>query len=229
MKKKNWFYFRLSVGLLILFVFYTLAVMYVDVKSIGPLDSYVGFSTLNHGVHNQLGTHLNLYQVTDWLSLIPVAIALGFAILGLIQLVKRKNIFKVDSDLLVLGLYYFLLAGTYLFFELIVINYRPILIDGVLEASYPSSTTLLVLAIMPTAMLQFQHRIKKPVLKKWTLIVSGVFTCCMVIGRIVSGVHWISDIIGGVLISATLVMTYQTAYLYVQSESFQKWIKKGTE
>lgn len=70
--------------------------------------------------------------------------------MGATQLVRHRSLFAVDPDLLLLGVYYVLIAAAYLLFEAFPINYRPIPIDGVMEASYPSSTTLLVLSIMPT-------------------------------------------------------------------------------
>ena len=89
-----------------------------------------------------------------------------------------------------------------------VINYRPVLINGVLEASYPSSTTMLTMCVMPTLAMRFNKRIKNKTAKNIVVFVSVIFALFMVVGRILSGVHWISDIIGGALLSAGLVMLY---------------------
>ena len=96
----------------------------------------------------------------------------------------------------------------YIFFEMVVINYRPTLIDGYLETSYPSSTTMLVTCVMPTAAIQLNARIKNPVIRRFVIITIVAFSAFMVIGRLVSGVHWITDIIGGALLSAGVVMIY---------------------
>jgi undecaprenyl-diphosphatase len=151
---------------------------------------------------------MEIYTITDWLGLIPLCFALGFAILGLVQLIQRKSFLKVDYSILVLGGFYILVIASYLFFEKFVINYRPVLIEGNLEASYPSSTTLLVLCIMPTAMMQLNTRIRNNTTKKVILSLLAIFTAFMVIGRLISGVHWFTDIIGGVLLSTGLVMLY---------------------
>ena len=136
-------------------------------------------------------------------------VGFSFAILGLCQWIRRKRILQVDRSILVLGGFYILTLAAYLFFEEVVINYRPVLISGYLEASYPSSTTLLVLCVMPTSMLQLKDRIKNAILRRCILWGIGVFTLFMVIGRLLSGVHWLTDIIGGILLSSGLVALYQ--------------------
>ena len=195
-------------GLVVAFVLWTVLVRFVDVRAIGPEVSSVGFATLNGFVHELTGVNWLLYTVTDWSGLVPIAVALGFAILGLVQLIKRKSLWKVDYSILALGVFYIVVMAAYVFFEIVVINYRPTLIDGYLEASYPSSTTMLVMCVMPTAAMQLNARMKNTVLRRCAIITIIAFTAFMVIGRLISGVHWITDIIGGTLLSAGLVTTY---------------------
>ena len=159
-------------------------------------------------IGSNTGVNWLLYTVTDWLGLVPIAAALGFAILGLVQFIKRKSLWKVDHSSLALGVFYIVVMAVYVFFEMVVINYRPTLIDGYLEASYPSSTTMLVMCVMPTAAMQLNARIKNTVFRRCAIIAIVAFTAFMVIGRLVSGVHWITDIIGGALFSAGVVTTY---------------------
>ena len=142
------------------FIFWTVLVKSVSLAPIGPKGSVVGFSSINSAFHKFTGVHFGLYDLTDWLGLIPVCFMLSFALLGLFQLIKRKSFFKVDFDILALGIFYIVMASVYLFFEFFPINYRPVLINGILEASYPSSTTLLVSCVMPTAAIQLKNRIK---------------------------------------------------------------------
>ena len=205
MKRKS---FYIGLGLLALFVIWTVALKFVDVQAIGPRGSSVGFATLNGLVHELCGVHMSLYTVTDWLGLVPIGFAVGFSVLGLLQWIKRKNLFKVDFNILVLGAFYMVVIAVYAFFEAFVVNYRPVLIDGFLEASYPSSTTLIVACVMPTAIMQLNTRINNRVLRHSIVAALCAFTAFMVIGRLVSGVHWVTDIIGGALLSAGLVMTY---------------------
>ena len=191
------------------FILWTMALYFIDVKSIGPQNSKVGFATINSFVHNLTGTNMTLYTATDWLGLIPIAVMLGFALLGLAQWIKRKNLKLVDYSIFVLGGFYIAVMAVYILFEFLAVNYRPVLIDGFLEASYPSSTTMLVLCVMPTAIMQFNSRIKSSDLKKFLSVAITVFIIFMVVGRLISGVHWLSDIIGGMLISAGLVFMYR--------------------
>ena len=207
MKRKS---FYIGVGLLALFVLWTVALHFVDVRAIGPGGSSVGFATLNKLIHNSTGVHMMLYTVTDWLGLVPICLIMGFGVLGLCEWIKRKNLFKVDYNILVLGGFYIVVMAIYIFFEMFVVNYRPILINGYLEASYPSSTTMLVMCVMPTAIMQFNTRIKNSIFRRGVAFIISTFIVFMVIGRLVSGVHWFSDIVGGAMLSSGLVMIYDS-------------------
>ena len=179
MKNKKHFY----AGLFFLsaFAVWTMAVKTCDLQAIGPKDSIVGFAALNGFFHRFTGVHLWLYVLTDLLSIIPLGIAAGFGLMGLYQLVGRKSLFKVDRDITALGAFYLCVISAYLFFEKFAVNYRPVLIDGVLEASYPSSTTMLVLCVMLTAAVQADIRIQEPILRtavKKSVAVFSVFYGC---------------------------------------------------
>lgn len=204
MKKKIW----ISVGFLLAFVLWTYAVSSVGVQPIGPKNSCVGFAAVNGSVRDFFGVHFSMYHLTDWLGLVPVAFGMGFAVLGLIQWIKRKHVLRVDRSLWALGVFYILVIAAYLFFESHAVNFRPVLIEGRLEASYPSSTTLLTLCVMPTAWMQLRRRMRAGVGRKVVCCLITAFTVFMVVGRLLSGVHWLTDIIGGVLLSAGLVVLY---------------------
>ena len=206
MKKRK----KLVMGICLLtaFVVWTFAVRFVDVQPIGPLGSTVGFATLNRFVHNVTGVHMSLYVITDWLGLVPIAVAVGFAVLGVAQWLKRRSLKKVDFTLFVLGGFYVIVIVVFFLFEVLVINYRPILIAGILEASYPSSTTMLVMCVMPTAILQLKSRIRCRVLRQCVITAMTLFIIFMVFARLISGVHWFTDIVGGILLSAGVGALY---------------------
>ena len=209
MKKENQRNFCIATCMLLAFLLWTVAIHFVDVQAIGPQESSVGFATINQFVHNLTGVHMSLYTITDWLGLVPLMFVMGFGTLGLIQWIKRKHLLKVDYSIFVLGGFYIVVMAVYVLFEMLVVNYRPVLISGILEASYPSSTTMLVMCVMPTAIIQFNARIKNNVLKRFVASAIIAFIVFMVIGRLVSGVHWFTDIIGGALLSAGLVLMYR--------------------
>ncbi len=200
--------FVVSGCLLMAFAVWTMLVWAVDVAAIGPRGSLVGFSAVNGFFHALIGVHMDVYTITDWLGLVPIAFAMGFAVLGLVQWIQRKNIGKVDYSILVLGGFYIVVMLCYFLFETVVINYRPTLINGYLEVSYPSSTTLLTLCVMPTAVMQLKYRMRNKIFRRCVTGLLQVFTVLMVVGRLFSGVHWFSDIVGGALLSAGLVWLY---------------------
>ncbi len=212
--KRNTKNLYLGSVLVVLFVIWTVLVICVDVRNVGVNGTRVGFATLNTAVHKLTGTNMLLYNITDWAGLVPLFICFVFAGVGLCQLIKRRSLFKVDVDIILLGVYYIIVIAAYLIFEMIPINYRPILINGYMEVSYPSSTTLLVLGVMPT--LNFQaRRIDNKYIRTVIEILSVIFSAFMVAGRLISGVHWLSDIVGSVLISLGLFYIYKGVVLSI--------------
>lgn len=203
-KKKN-----IGIGLLAGFLLWTWAVCVVDVQPIGPLGSRVGLARLNGFFHRLTGVHFWLYTLTDWLSLIPLGLVGCFGFWGLAQWIRRKSLARVDRSLLMLGGFYLAVLVCYGLFEVWTVNYRPVLIEGLLEGSYPSSTTMLSLCVMPTAWWQLRDHIRNPLLRRCTGWIVGAFTAFLVVGRVLSGVHWLSDIVGGMLLSGGLLGLYR--------------------
>jgi len=211
MKRKSKRQLVLGVSFLLLFVLFTVSLKFADVQPIGPMGSCVAYAGVNEAVHKLFGVNMILYTVTDWMGIAAILIAAIFAIMGLMQWIKRKSIIKVDRSILLLGGYYVFVFGTYASFEFCVINYRPVLINGILEASYPSSTTTLIMCITLTAMMQFDRLIKNNVFRNTVKTMCVLFTVFTVIGRLISGVHWFTDILGGVLFSVAMVSFYRFA------------------
>lgn len=206
-KKDLW----VGIGLLLAFALWTALIRRIDVQAAGPNGTEVGFAAFNLWFHRLSGVHMGLYTITDWLGLVPIIICMGFGVVGLVQLIRRKSLLRVDGDLILLGGYYILVIAAYLIFEMIPINYRPILIEGHLEASYPSSTTLLVLSVMPTLWFQTDRRVQSPLLRKSAVWFAAGFSAFMVLGRLIAGVHWATDIIASVLLNAGLFLLYRAA------------------
>lgn len=196
-----------------LFIVWTILIGVIDVKPVGVNKTTIGFATINTWFHNLTKVNMTLYNITDWLGLVPVFICMVFGMLGLFQLIKRRSLLKVDFDIIVLGVYYVIVILGYLVFEMIPINYRPILINGFMQISYPSSTTLLVLSVMPTVVFQCNKRLQSKKTKKLIELITVVFSLFMVVGRLASGVHWLTDIIGSCFLSAGLFYIYKAVVL----------------
>ena len=193
-----------------LFAALIILVRLVDVQAIGPEGTRIGLSSLNLFVFETLGVHMLWYEITDWLGIASILTAMIFAVTGLIQWIKRKSLRKVDKEILALGVLYLIVIGIYVLFEFAVVNYRPVLMPGSTrpEASFPSSHTMVVCVIMGSAMLLLCKYVKQKglctVLQILCALIIGITVC----GRLISGVHWFTDILGGILISVTLLSLY---------------------
>ena len=194
--------------LIVVSILYTVLVKFVDVGEIGPEGSSVGFQMINGYVHNMIGVQEFWYKVTKYLGILPFIYVGYYGVIGLMQLLKGKSLKKVDQRILALGGFYVVVGIIYVFFEKVIINYRPVILEEGLEASYPSSHTMLALCICLSSLLISKYYVKK----QYKRVVDGITVSLMtvlVVGRILSGVHWITDIIGGILISLALVYTYK--------------------
>lgn len=210
MKKNGKRTLATGISLILTFIIWTLLILTVDVQPLGQNGTSIGFATFNCWFHKLTGVHMGIYTITDWLGLVPIFVCMLFGCVGLVQLIKRRSLFKVDYDIIVLGIYYIVVILGYLVFEMIPINYRPILIKGVMEVSYPSSTTLLVLSVMPTLVFQANRRVQNAITQKVIIVLTVAFSAFMVIGRLIAGVHWFTDIVGGGILSAGLFCIYKS-------------------
>lgn len=192
------------------FVVFTVLVAKVDVCPIGPGQAKVGFGWLNEWVFEWIGVHPGWQKLTEGIGVFAVLTALGLALVGLCQMVGRKSIRKVDSALLALGGCYILLASCYLFFEQVVIHVRPVLVGQEAEAAYPSSHTMLVVCVLEMGMVLFRswfpHRER---LCRWVGAAAWMLAALTAWGRLMSGMHWLTDVIGALLWSAALTSLYR--------------------
>ncbi len=205
-KKRNFF---ISTILILLAVVFTILVKVVDVKQVGVNGTSIGFATVNQFVFESIGVNMIWYHITDWLGLVPIFMAMVYSLLGLVQLIKRKSLFKVDKEIIILGLFYIVVISIYIFFEKVIVNYRPILMNGFLEASYPSSHTLMTICLCGSSIIVNKKLFNNKITKLMNML-SLVIVMITVIGRSLSGVHWFTDIFGGILISISLLITFHS-------------------
>ena len=194
----------------LLFLILMILILTFDVAPIGPEGTSIGLSHINKNVFDVFGVNILWYNITDWLGVVAIAVAFVFALIGLAQLIKRRSLLKVDKSILALGGLYIIVIGLYVLFEILSINYRPIIMPGCEypEASFPSSHTMLVCVIMGSAIMLLKRYVKNSKIRLVLQILCAAVIMVTICGRVISGVHWITDIIGGVLISAALLMLY---------------------
>ena len=194
----------------LLFVLLIVILCFADRGAIGPEGTSIGLSHLNRFFFELTGVNMLWYNITDWLGITAVLTAFIFAVTGLIQLIKRRNFMKVDKEILALGGLYLLVIGIYVFFENLIVNCRPVIMPGCShpEASFPSSHTMLLCVIMGSAVMIMKKYIKKKSLQRVLAVICYGIILVTVIGRLISGVHWFTDIVGGILISVSLLALY---------------------
>ena len=196
--------------LIIVAIAYTIVVKKIDVQSIGPNNSSVGLATINKFFINLLGSNMTIYKITEVLGILAILVALTYALVGIFELVDRKSIKKVDKEIIAVGCLYVVVIMLYVFFEKYIVNYRPILIDGELEASYPSSHTMLAICVCVSSMLINKYIYKNKKVIKIENAITLFLLITIVCGRLLSGVHWFTDIVGGIIISTALLYTFNT-------------------
>lgn len=194
-------------------ILFTILAKVIDVKPVGLDNTNLGFSTINKYVFDLLGTSNLWYVITKYLGVIAILIICIYGLIGIIQLIKRKSLLKVDREIIMLGIFYVIVMMIYVFFEKVIINYRPVLEDGLLEASYPSSHTLLTLFVSGSAILINKKLYSNKYIKVINILLF-IMMILMPVGRLLSGVHWFTDILGGVLISSALLMSFYTVINY---------------
>ena len=190
-------------------VLFTLLVKTVDVQAIGPEGSSVGFAALNGAFASSHEYAGGWHLLSKLLGALALLVILGFAAVGLLELLQKRSLWKVHRDILDLGGLYLATLAVYLFFEIVVINYRPILDDGELAASFPSSHTVLACVVFLSAARVLPRLF--PALSeysRWILIGGAGLSFLTVLSRLLSGVHWLTDIFGGLFFSAALLFWY---------------------
>lgn len=202
--------FILPAASLLLFLILVFLVKAVDVDFTGVATTRIGLYHLNRAAYDLFGSNMAWYKITQITGLISLAAGGIFAIVGLYQLIKRKSIFKIDNEILTLGCLYILTGSIYVFFESFIVNYRPVIMAGesAAEASFPSSHTVLVLVIMGSIFMIIGKYVKNQTAANIIKALCAAIAVITVIGRLLSGVHWLTDILGGILLSVCLLSLF---------------------
>ena len=199
----------LAAALCLASVIFTVLACLVDVQPAGPQGTEVGFAKLNTAFHSLTGENMVWYKITEIVGYLAILVVLAFCAIGVMQLIKRKSLAKVDREIIALGVLYIVIAVLYVAFEKFPLNYRPVIMEGETapEASFPSSHTLLACTVFGSAIL-LADRLKDRKVRMIVIAVLFFLIAVMVIGRLLSGVHWLTDIIAAVLFSAALLAVF---------------------
>ncbi len=202
--------YRTPIILFAVTIIYTLLVMFVDKQPIGPDGTSVGFASINGAVHNVFGYNHAMAAASYAVLFIGFAVVFMFALIGIIQLVKRKSLLKVDKWILGLGVFYVVVLVLYVVFEKVPINYRPILVPGEteLEYSYPSSHAMAVCSMFGSAFYALKYVVSDEGKRRALKVCAVVLGVLGVATRFLAGVHWLTDIVGGILFAASFLSLY---------------------
>lgn len=202
-------YLIFGIAFFLMFIIFTTIIKFIDVKNIGPHNTSVGLATINNFFVNKIGFNNKIYKITEILGIIPIIIVLIYAIIGLYSLIEEKSFKKVNKNLYYLAIFYIIVLGIYVLFEKVIINFRPVIIEGILESSYPSSHTILAICICGSSIILNNSIFKNNKIAKFENIISFIIIILLPLLRFISGVHWFTDIIGGILLSLSLLLFFK--------------------
>lgn len=145
-------------------------------------------------------------KITDIILIASIAVLGVFAILGLCQWIQRKSLKKVDKPLLAMLVPLIFMAATYIIFDkFLVLNTRP---NGSGEPSFPSTHTMVVATIFLCVALILPRYIKSKAAIITLDILMLALTILVCIGRVAANMHWISDVIGGLIFAVIFAVIY---------------------
>lgn len=195
----------ISAVLFALFVIFTILAKVCDVGPLGAGGGAVGFSHINSAFNARFPQSRLCYKITQYLGYACVLVAAMNAMVALFDLIRTKSLKKMDRTYLATMVLYAAVVCFYVFFEVVVINVRP----TEPEASYPSSHTMLAICVLYSQTILFRRVERGILVKKALTVLCWIAMFSMAALRLLSGVHWLTDIMGAVLLSASLLTCYR--------------------
>lgn len=198
------------VVMLVVTILFSILTYVVDRKPIGPDETSVGFSSINGLFAGSFGYNPVMDTLSDIAMYLSFLVVAAFAFIGLMQLIKGKSLSKVDKTIVGLGVLYVVVAVLYVAFDKIPINYRPLIPPGdtELETSFPSTHTLVICSVLGSGIVAVKRLFKNEMTVRVLKIAFAAIMAIGVCARLFSGVHWLTDIVAGLLFSVTLVSLY---------------------
>ena len=215
----------------ILFGVFTYLVRIYDVAAVGPQGTEVGFSTVNMKFHELTGVNMFWYKLTQYFGALALLVCVFFALVGLIQWIRRKSLGKVDKEIIALGGLFVCCIAFYALFEKVVINYRPVIMPGETapEASYPSSHTMLIIVVMGGTMMMIEKYVRNGTWDTVLKFICGLIIAATIGGRMYCGVHWLTDIVGGLLLGAAMLEIFAGVLVNIESGQYRRHAKHASQ
>lgn len=215
--KRNKFAAVLITALTVLF---TIMVVTFDVQAIGPNGTSVGFASINKVFADLFAYNENFDKISDVIMYFSFLLVLAAVFMGVVELVKRKSLFKVDSEIIVYGVVLVILVILKVAFDKIALNYRPVLVPGEteLEASFPSTHAMISTALFAGFCMVINPYLKDKKIKTTVNALIGILIALEVVCRVIAGVHWLTDIIGGLLFAFTLAVAMKAVIGIIDSK-----------
>ena len=201
---KRWWW--VAVACTVIFILFTIMVTALDGQTV---DGHrLGLATMNGWWRDLVGVNAAWRVVSDVVAVGTVFGAVGLLIVQIVAVVRGRGLRPVVRDWWGVDLVLISLGICYGLFQIVVINYRPLLMHGVAEASYPSSHVLLFATVWPLLILTLWRMTKRRWVRVTVMVVGMMVMLAGIVARALSGYHWLSDLVGGVLLGVTLVAWY---------------------
>ena len=153
-------------------------------------------------------------KITNIILLSSFVTLAVFVVLGLYQWISRKSLKKVDKHLLWMPLPLALMAIVYVVFDkLWILSTRP---DGSGEPSFPSTHVMVVTTIFLLTAIAIRKYIKSRTMRVVLDILMLALITLVCFGRVLANMHWVSDVIGGLIFAVIFAVIY---YLTIRKET----------
>ena len=200
-----------ALSLTFVFIVWTILVKTIDMNYILNVG-YIGFSHFNFQINDYVldfGKTDLFNKLTDVGLYLTFLFDLGFAILGIVQWIRRKSIKKVDPIIFILLVTYITVVVEYFIFEIVKINYSPLSTPEDLHASYPSTHVLLFISFLMTGVIALFNYVKANNFIKYISISFGVLlSIAYAVMRLLSGRHYFTDIVASLFLSASIIALF---------------------
>lgn len=221
---KKYLYLLFPIISFILFLVFTILVKTVDVTYIQDIG-YLGFYNINTSINSKIQSmNTSLYdKLSDVIMIISFVSVAIFAVIGIVQLIKRKSFKQVDPILYILLGLYVLVAAMYLTFSLMKINFSPLSTKENLKDSYPSSHVFISITLFVSGVMTATKYVN---MGKWMSVIGFtgaiLLSILSAVTRMFSGQHYFTDIIGAILLAIFLISAYYSALKAYSSRGLRK-------